>query len=419
MACRQRRRDFDRFEKRRSSGLSTGTRRPGEGGVLPPSLGRSSRSVRGENFFFEISRRGRLRRIAGAGACTRQQAAVSCRRLRRAGSLLRNPVPEKRQSPECDSHSEELPPPFRVGPCCHSRRRNVRRNVRAKFPWRDGNGVTISTDLRNVGPRGYRPARVARARAGSCRRASAGRRGRFEEKIFFFEISRRGRLRPIAGAGACTRPQAAVSCRRLRRAGSLLRNPVPEKRQSPECDSHSEELSPPFRVGPCCHSRRRNVRRNVRAKFPARGGIGDAILTDLRNVGPRGYRPARVARARAGSCRRASAGRRGRFEEKKFFFHNRRRNVRRNVRAKFPWRAGNGDAISTDLRNVGPRGYRLARVARARAGSCRRASAGRRGRFEEKIFFFHNRRRNVGRNSRAKFPPRAGIGDVLSTDRKI
>ena len=416
MACRQRRCDFDRFEKRRSSGLSTGTRRPGEDGVLPPSLGRSSRSVRGEKFFFEISRRGRLRRIAGAGACTRQQAAVSCRRLRRAGSLLRNPVPEKRQSPECDSHSEELPPPFRVGPCCHSRRRNVRRNVRAKFsaragigdailtdlrnvgprgyrparvararagscrrasagrrgrfeekifffhnrrrnvrrnvrakfPWRAGNGVTISTDLRNVGPRGYRPARVARARAGSCRRASAGRRGRFEEKIFFFEISRRSRLRPIAGAGACTRPQAAVSCRRLRRAGSLLRNPVPEKRQSPECDSHSEELSPPFRVGPCCHSRRRNVRRNVRAKFPTRAGIGDAILTDLRNVGPRGYRPARVARARAGSCRRASAGRRGRFEEKIFFFHNRRRNVRRNSRAKFPPRAGIGDVLSTD-----------------------------------------------------------------------
>ena len=354
MACRQRRCDFDRFEKRRSSGLSTGTRRPGEGGVLPfrASAGRRGRFE--EKFFF-----------------------------------------------------------------FHNRRRNVRRNVRAKSPLRAGNGDAIWTDLRNVGTRGYRPARVARARAGSCRRASAGRRGRFEEKIFFF------------------------------------------------------------------HNRRRNVRRNVRAKSPWRAGNGDAIWTDLRNVGPRGYRPARVARARAGSCRRASAGRRGRFEEKFFFFHNRRRNVRRNVRAKSPWRAGNGDAIWTDLRNVGPRGYRPARVARARAGSCRRASAGRRGRFEEKIFFFeisrrgrlrpiagagactkpqaafscrrlrragsllrnpvpekrqspecdshseelpppfrvgscrHSRLRNVRRNVRAKFPARAGIGDAILTDVKI
>ena len=82
----------------------------------------------------------------------------------------------------------------------------------------------------------------------------------------------------------------------------------------------------------------------------------------------------------------SSASRRGRLQEKFFFFHNRRRNVRRNVHAKSPWRAGNGDAIWTDLRNVGPRGYRPARVARARAGSRRPSSAGRRGRFEEKIF---------------------------------
>ena len=86
MACRQRRRDLDRFEKRRSSGLSTGTRRPGEGGVLPPnSAGRRGR-FEGKKIFFEISRRGRLRPIAGAGACTRPQAAVSCWRSCRAGS---------------------------------------------------------------------------------------------------------------------------------------------------------------------------------------------------------------------------------------------------------------------------------------------------------------------------------------------
>ena len=86
MACRQRRRDFDRFEKRRSSRLSTGTRRPGEGGVLPPSSASRRGRLQEKIFFFDISRRSHLRPIAGAGPCTRPQAAVSCRRLCRAGS---------------------------------------------------------------------------------------------------------------------------------------------------------------------------------------------------------------------------------------------------------------------------------------------------------------------------------------------
>ena len=253
------------------------------------------------------------------------------------------------------------------------RRRNVRRNIRAKFPARAGIGDAILTDVkiwwyidtssrvvvtpavypifaksRRSIPRRTESDPAAIAGVGTSVRsfhgvpatamrfrpiwetsvlgaidqhASPGRgRGLAAEPRPVVEVgsrrkkisSRRGRLRPIAGAGACTRTQAAVSCRRLRRAGSLLRNPVPEKRLCPECDSHSEELPPPFRVGPCRHRRRRNVRRNVRAKFPSRAGIGDAISTDLKNVGPRGYRPARAARARAGSCRR------GRFEENKF-----------------------------------------------------------------------------------------------------